>query len=153
MQINLDEQKVAHTLMALVIDNMGDKSYDDSRAWHINTFLRYPLRLGTFCVIPSKVKDKLWQFASLTTRKKSAPFGWPLQALGAVYSSLGNTALTHMLDDVKTDNLSGGQSRKCWAAAYTTVQEAFTWALWPEYSMILKIGKSWYVGFVANLMG
>lgn len=153
MWISLNEQKVARTLMALVIDNMGDKSYADSRAWHINTFLRCPLRLGALCVIPSEVKDKLWHFASLTTRKKSASSRWPLQALEAVYSSIGNTALTHMLDDVKTDNLSRGQSRKCSAAVYTTVQEALTWALWPEYSMILKVGKSCYVGFMANLMG
>lgn len=144
--------KVAHTLMAPEIDNMGDKSYDDSRAWHINTFLRYPLRLGTFCVIPSKVKDKLWQFASLTKEEKCTIW-LASSGSGAVYSSLGNTALTHMLDDVKTDNLSGGQSRKCWAAAYTTVQEAFTWALWPEYFHDIKDRKSWYVGFVANLMG
>ena len=59
MWISLNEQKVARTLMALVIDNMGDKFYADSRAWHINTFLRYPLRLGAFCVIPTEVKDKL----------------------------------------------------------------------------------------------
>lgn len=59
MWISLNEQKVARTLMALVIDNMGDKSYADSRAWHINTFLRCPLRLGALCVIPSEVKDKL----------------------------------------------------------------------------------------------
>ena len=50
-----------------------------------------------------------------------------------------------MLDDVKTDDLSGGQSRKCSVAVYTTVQVAFTWALWPEYSMVLKVGKMFII--------
>lgn len=128
--ISLDEQKVACTLVALVIDshNTGGKCYDDSGACHINTFLRCPLRLGAHWVIPSKVKDKLWHFVPFTTKKKSVLSAWPLQVLEAVYFSLGNTALPHMLDDVKTGNFEWRSKQEVLCSSlHQSASSPFTW--------------------------
>lgn len=67
-------------------------------------------------LISSKVKDKLLHLAPLTTKKESAASGRTVLILEAVYSSLEDSALTYILDDVKTDDLSENQSREYTAA-------------------------------------
>lgn len=124
---------------------MGDKPHDDSGTWHIITVLRCPLRWGAHWVIPSKLSDKLLSFAPLTTKRQSATSGGPLHTLEAVYSSLGNTALTHVLDDVKADNYEWNSKQEVLCSSLCcSASSTAPWATWPEYPMVLKaviVGK------------
>lgn len=79
------------------------------------------------------IENKLLHLAPLTTKKKSATSGRPRGVLGAVYSLLANTALTHTLDDVRQHILADSfewESKKCSAAdLYYSVSSHASWAI------------------------
>lgn len=63
--------------------------------------------------------------APLTTKKERTTPGRPVLVLEAVYSSLGDPALTHILDDVKTDALSEIKAGSALQQVYSTVQPCY----------------------------
>lgn len=69
----------------------------------VSKFHQCPLVMGTWGIL-SEVKDTLLHFAPLITRKKRTTSVRPFLAVEAVYLSLGNTSLTHILDYGKTDS-------------------------------------------------
>lgn len=118
---------------------MGDKPYNHSGAWHINKLLKCLLVRGTLSN-PTQHKRQTIALGTSHHEKESATSGRLLLVLQTVYSSPWNTALTHMLHDVKTDTSSGSQSMEHSAEdLYCSASSPAVWAIWTDYPMVLTV--------------